>query len=371
MKTLLAAVFSIVAFCAHAQRLETGVPFKDVNGTVITEGAFREMLSSGNYSYYSVRNEEGKVLEYQLQRDAPNPEPKPVPPAPPSPNHSNDSGYLNVKLDSSVPFKDEKGNVITELQFRDALQSGRFAFFSLRNEENKVIEYQLQAANAPMPVNPEPARANQSIASGVTYTNENNKEITEKEFRDKVASGVNYIAIKNEFDQVSGYQLQGASASGATSSTPMTVVSSISKDAVKPGNYMPAFTTTDLNGNKINSADLKGKVVLLSFWFTACQPCIDELPDMNAIVEKYRANQNVVILSPTTDDEEKVRRFLTNHTMNSTICIKARELADICYVLYYPTNVIIDKNGVVRNVFSGGLANPKETLEYNIDQALK
>ena len=41
------------------------------------------------------------------------------------------------------------------------------------------------------------------------------------------------------------------------------------------------FNFKDVNGNKLNKKDLKGKVIVINFWFTTCQPCIQEIPLLN------------------------------------------------------------------------------------------
>lgn len=351
----------LASIAGKAQQFEPNVPFKDVQGKVISEQEFRKMLSSGSYRFQSLMNDDAKILEYQLTGG-----PTPVPPA--DDKHSHDSGYLGIAFDAGVPFKDEKGGVITEQQFRDALATGRYTFFSLRNEENKAIEYQLEGGTAVKLDTPSGKVATTSTVTGVTYRDENNKEVTEADFRSRVAAGANYVAIKNEMDQVVAYQLMARDAAPVSGTTTQPAPA---RETIKVGHYLPEITLKDIYGNVLLPADWKGKVVLLSFWFSSCKPCIDELPEMNEVAQIYRANPNVLLLAVTSDTEEKAKAFLEAHPMNMRVCANAREVIDQCYVLYYPTNIIVDKNGVVRNVFTGSLGNPKETLTYNIDAALK
>jgi len=56
------------------------------------------------------------------------------------------------------------------------------------------------------------------------------------------------------------------------------------------GTPAPKFEIIDMDGNRINSENTKGKVVFLNFWFTTCKPCIMEIPDLNKIYQKYKNN---------------------------------------------------------------------------------
>src|SRR3954466_5437922 len=53
------------------------------------------------------------------------------------------------------------------------------------------------------------------------------------------------------------------------------------------GSIMPDFSATDLRGHKISSANLRGKVVLIDFWATWCQPCKKEMPGYQKLADHY------------------------------------------------------------------------------------
>lgn len=78
----------------------------------------------------------------------------------------------------------------------------------------------------------------------------------------------------------------------------------------------PSFALYDLDGKKVNMADLKGKVVILDFWATWCGPCIASFPGMQKMVTKYNDNPNVKFLFVNTwenkeDKEKNARDFIT------------------------------------------------------------
>ena len=79
------------------------------------------------------------------------------------------------------------------------------------------------------------------------------------------------------------------------------------------GTSTPAFYMEDINGNSISSEGAKGKVIVLNFWFTACKPCIAEIPDLNEVYEIFGANENVVFASVTFNETKEVRSFLETY----------------------------------------------------------
>jgi len=61
------------------------------------------------------------------------------------------------------------------------------------------------------------------------------------------------------------------------------------------GSPLPEFTVPDLRGHEVSSRDLRGKVVLIDFWATWCQPCKQEMPGYQKLVDRYGSRGFAVV----------------------------------------------------------------------------
>lgn len=73
---------------------------------------------------------------------------------------------------------------------------------------------------------------------------------------------------------------------------------------VDKGQKAPAFVLTTFDGQQINSADLKGKVVLINFWASWCKPCESEAADLEAAWRYYQSRDDVIFLGVDYADTE-------------------------------------------------------------------
>lgn len=69
------------------------------------------------------------------------------------------------------------------------------------------------------------------------------------------------------------------------------------------------FTLKDLQGRDVTLSQLRGKVVLVNFWATWCGPCLLELPDLNDLYSRFKA-QGLIVLSITNEESSKVSPFV-------------------------------------------------------------
>ena len=127
-----------------------------------------------------------------------------------------------------------------------------------------------------------------------------------------------------------------------------------------------SFKVKDLEGNKFSLKELKGKVIVMNFWFIGCKPCIMEMPELNKLVEKYKG-KSVVFLGFTNDEEEQLISFLKKRTFLYNIIPDSKYVTDEYNINSFPTHIIIDSNSKIA-YSSTGLS--QETVT-NLDKIIE
>jgi peroxiredoxin len=132
------------------------------------------------------------------------------------------------------------------------------------------------------------------------------------------------------------------------------------------------FELEAIDRRKYRLSDLKGKVVLVSFWATWCGPCVAEMPLFTRMYEKYK-DQGFEILAVSADDpgdREKVLRFAKEHRLNFPV-LYDEGVVNLYEVAGFPGNVFIDRQGNVRYLASGSFEDGTRRLEIILNELLK
>jgi peroxiredoxin len=106
------------------------------------------------------------------------------------------------------------------------------------------------------------------------------------------------------------------------------------------------FDLTDMQGKKWSLTALRGKVVVLNFWYVSCPPCLEEMPQLNELTKMYTPDK-VVFLALTFNDVQKVQTFLQSHQFNYTILPDSKPIDQQYKVSGWPTSLVINKKGII------------------------
>ena len=133
---------------------------------------------------------------------------------------------------------------------------------------------------------------------------------------------------------------------------------------------LPKFMVSDINGRTYSTDELKGKVVVINFWFVACKPCVKEIPDLNKLVQDYKSAE-VVFLAFALNPSSELKKFIAKNPFQYNIIPDASALANLFAVKAYPTHIIADRNGKIVHSVSGVTDATMPTLKTFIDGLLK
>lgn len=126
----------------------------------------------------------------------------------------------------------------------------------------------------------------------------------------------------------------------------------------------------DMAGQSYNLKELKGKIVVLNFWFINCPPCRAEIPHLNEVVKKYESNKDVVFLAVALDERYDLKKFLADNPFQYHIIDDGRYLAANYGINSFPTHLVLDREGKV-NFHTTGLApNTVSWIDKSIDGLL-
>lgn len=153
-----------------------------------------------------------------------------------------------------------------------------------------------------------------------------------------------------------------------------------SKEAAA-GKEFPTFKAEDFAGQQYTEAMFKENVAtVVNFWFTGCQSCIEEMPDLEKMSQKL-AEKNVKMVGICTDagkeevDKEVMKILKSSNVTFPNLKIKEGEEMEKLKgsIMAFPTTLVVDKNGkIVGKPIVGALndESQEKVLNERIEEAI-
>jgi len=113
------------------------------------------------------------------------------------------------------------------------------------------------------------------------------------------------------------------------------------------GTAAPLFSAPMIDGKFIDAVDLKGKVVVLNFWFIGCPGCMEELPKLNALAAKYHDRDSVRFIAVAPNTAQELRQFLARVKFDYQMIGSARSIINLFNFEGFPRNIVIGKDGKI------------------------
>ena len=120
--------------------------------------------------------------------------------------------------------------------------------------------------------------------------------------------------------------------------------------AVQVGDEAVDFQLETLDGGTVQLSDInEDKGVILNFWGTWCEPCREEMPDMNEVYNEGHDDYELIAVN-VSEGEQQINQFLASldDDLSYPIALdRNRDVTKAYQIGPLPTTIAIDKNGVV------------------------
>ncbi len=136
--------------------------------------------------------------------------------------------------------------------------------------------------------------------------------------------------------------------------------------------FEPAFDLPDLTGRRLRLPDYRGKITLVNFWASWCEPCRAEFPHMAELYRQFdRKNFDIAAISDDVSDP-KMRAFVAEFRPPFPILVGGGRMKPIYHYRGLPYSVLLDRQGrVIERIFGFGgdvdFQHLRETISKEID----
>ena len=136
----------------------------------------------------------------------------------------------------------------------------------------------------------------------------------------------------------------------------------------------PAFKFVDLDGKPVTSESLAGKVLVLDFWASWCEPCRKSLPELDKSREKFKDNPKVAFYAVSVDrpevENKELAKLFEAMKVNVPILRDPDDSATAFHIRPIPAKFIIDGKGVVQDFEEGFDPHDAEEMPAKLEKLL-
>jgi peroxiredoxin len=131
------------------------------------------------------------------------------------------------------------------------------------------------------------------------------------------------------------------------------------------GTTAPDFTVQD-SDRKIALGDYHGQIIVLNFWASWCQPCVEELPSLENLQQRMKDRGLKVLTISIDDDDSAYHQFLQDNRVELLSVRDGSKKSNNLYgTVKVPETYIIDRRGIIRRKFIGAVDwNQAEIVDF-------
>lgn len=121
----------------------------------------------------------------------------------------------------------------------------------------------------------------------------------------------------------------------------------------------PPLQLNNLSGKSIDIKSLRGKVVLVNFWASWCEPCRDEFMELTELQERYGSKGLVVLAVNLAEMKPRILQFLRGNGISENALEILLDRNSVVYKSWHargiPTTFLLGRTGVIEGVWIGAI----------------
>lgn len=137
--------------------------------------------------------------------------------------------------------------------------------------------------------------------------------------------------------------------------------------------FAPDYSAVTLEGKPISLSNLNGKVVLINVWATWCEPCREEMPDLQRLQNKF-VDDEFVVVGVSIDDKgslENMKKFLQSKNIMYTVWHDPDNKFQYTFrTIGVPESILISKEGLILHQWKGAFEPMSKDTISRVDSAL-
>ena len=133
----------------------------------------------------------------------------------------------------------------------------------------------------------------------------------------------------------------------------------------------PDFDLENVAGGKTAAADLKGKVLVVDFWATWCEPCIAEIPKFNKMVDEFKGKDVQIVGITVESAHDTIKPKVKETGMKYTVLVGNDAVVDgFGGLIGFPTTFVVTKDWKIYKKYMGALPDKDARIKKDIEKLL-
>lgn len=117
----------------------------------------------------------------------------------------------------------------------------------------------------------------------------------------------------------------------------------------------PDFELQNMDDTSIKLSEMRDKNVILNFWYTGCQFCVMEMPDLQKLQDTYKDDLLILAIN-TGEKKDTVESFMSENNLSFTVLIDEKmEVTNTYGIRSFPSTIAINKKGEIIGGYIGML----------------